>query len=99
MKIAEFAPIIFPGITADGQGKDAALIVKEKTEAMTFRVFEGKVETLNGQAKQGLAPVKDAAPEKQIAFLYALILEAEKISRPIVLRVREDGGRVQLSKI
>lgn len=99
MKISEFAPVIFPGIDPGADLKQAAVVVKERTDAMTFRIDGNIVETLNGQAKQAIASVKDASADTQKAFIYALILSAEEIGRKVVLRVREDGGRIQLGKM
>lgn len=98
MQSGEFAAAIFPGITPDAELKEAGNIVRDRKDAMTFRIFDGQVETLNGQAKQALASVKDT-PERHQAFVLALIHASESIGRKVVMRIREDGGRVQISPV
>lgn len=99
MKIAEFAPIMFAGIDPALYKGPAEVAIKQYTDAMTFRIDGDLVETLNGQARQGLSAVINETPERRKAFIYALILAAETTGRKVVLRVREDGGRIQLGKV
>ncbi len=98
MLVSEFAEQVLPGVHYEPELRQAAIVVRERPDAMTYRIFEGKVECLNGQAQRGLESVKDH-PERHGAFVLAMIYSAQKTGRKMVLRVREDGGRVQFSPV